>query len=84
MIYYTILIRWYKRYRAQIPCRDSLCACVCVCVCVCVRTHMCVRVPFTYDIDSVTIKGKYHAVQRRAYSSKTEKYAPFISPSHIT
>ena len=51
MIYYMILIHWYTRYRAQIPCRDSLCAnvhvyvyvCVCVCVCVCVRVRACVR-----------------------------------------
>jgi hypothetical protein len=55
-----------------------------VCVCVCVQAHVRTRVPFTYHIDSVTTKGKYHAVQRGAYGSKTEKYALSISPSHIT
>jgi hypothetical protein len=54
MIYYMILIHWYKRYRAQIPCRASLGASVCVCA------RACAHVPFTYHIDSVTTKGKYH------------------------
>jgi len=41
MTCYMILICWYKRYRAQIPCRDSLCGCVYVCVPARTRAPVC-------------------------------------------